>query len=156
LLAVIALAALSFAIYGSTVGVNAYRRLAFPHRAVHASAATVKDGSRVVRPYFAPQAKGGIHNGTLLVRIWFGQVADREPLFYNPESHDYWTAVWQREQRMRLLGDIGETGFVELRSFGEAKAKPKWTETFATEIKISDIERTERHVAHIMLPGHIM
>lgn len=165
LLAIIALVALGFAIYGSVIGFHAYRKLVFPHRAVHASPATVKDGSRVVRPYFAPKAKGGVQNGTLLVKIWFKEAESQPPPPAKLESDDpnfedlsdnpYWEDLWRQEGQLRSMSSIGETGYVEDTLVGYGK-NTSWTEQFATEIPINDIERVEDKVVRVTLPGPVM
>jgi hypothetical protein len=165
LLAIIALVALGFAIYGSVIGFHAYRKLVFPHRAVHASPATVKDGSRVVKPYFAPEARGGVQKGTLLIRIWFKEAESQPPRPAKLESDDpnwedlsdnpHWEDLWRQEGQLRSMSSIGETGYVEdtLVDYGK---NTSWTEQFATEISINDIERVEDKVVRVTLPGPVM
>jgi hypothetical protein len=156
LLAIIALVALGFAIYGSVIGFHAYRRLVFPHRAVHASLATVKDGSRVVKPYFAPKAKGGVQNGTLLVRIWFKDGEKEMSLPASDESRELdWADMWRRERLILSMSNIGETGYVDNTLVG-TEGQASWIEQFAHEIPIRDIESTEDMVARVTLPGETM
>jgi len=156
LLAIVALVALGFAIYGSVIGFHAYNKLVFPHRAVHASPATVKDGSRVVKPYFAPKAKGGVQSGTLLVKIWFkdGEKDMSLPAFDVSRETD-WEDMWRRERQIMSMGNIGETGYVDDTLVG-TEGQGSWMEQFATEIMIKDIERTEDVVARVTLPGETM
>lgn len=156
LLAVIALIALGFAMYGSFIGFHAYRKLVFPHRAVHASPATVKDGSRVVKPYFAPEVKGGVQSGTLLVKIWFkdGEKDKSLPAFDESRETD-WEDMWRRERQIMSMANIGETGYVDDTLLG-TKGQGRWVEQYATEISIKDIERTEDMVARVTLPGETM
>jgi len=153
LLAIIALVALGFGLYGSFIGFHAYRRLVFPHRAVHASPATVKDGSRVVKPYFAPKAKGGVHNGTLLVKLWFrdGEKDLSLPALDDSRELD-WEDMWRRERLTRSMGNIGETGYVDDTLVGTER-EATWIQQFSTQIPIKDIEDTEDTVAHVILPG---
>jgi len=156
LLAIIALVALGFAVYGSLIGFHAYRKLVFPHRAVHASPATVKDGSRVVKPFFAPGKKGEVDSGTLLVRIWFKDGEKETPLpVLNESRTSDWEDRWRLEQLLFSMSNIGETGYVTDTLVG-MKGQASWIEQFAIEIPIDDIERTENKVAHVTLPGETM
>jgi hypothetical protein len=156
LLAIVALVALGFAIYGSVIGFHAYRKLVFPHRAVHASPATVRDGSRVVKPYFAPTAKGGVQSGTLLMRIWFkdGEKDMPRPAFNESRGSD-WEDLWRQEQQLVSMSSIGETGYVDDTLVG-MEGQASWIEQFAHEIPIKDIERMEDMVARVTLPGETM
>ena len=156
LLAIIALVALGFAIYGSVIGFHAYRKLVFPHRAVHASPATVRDGSRVVKPYFAPKAKGGVQNGTLLVKIWFkeGEKDMPRPAFNESRGSD-WEDLWRQEQQLTSMSEIGETGYVDDTLVG-MEGQASWVEQLAIEVPINDIERTEDQVVRVTLPGETM
>jgi hypothetical protein len=157
LLAVAALVALGLVSYGSFVGFHAYRRLVFPHRAVHASPATIRDGSRVVKPYFAPKTKDGVHNGTLLVRIWFKEEEENHlPMpTYDDANDKYYEDIWRQERQLVSMDSIGETGYIDDTLAGVG-GQTKWIEQFATEIPITDIERTENMVAHVTLPGQTM
>jgi hypothetical protein len=155
LLGVLALVALGLSTYGSVLGFNAYRRLVFPHRAVHASSATARDGTRVVTPYFAPSAKGkaGVSSGILQVRIWFREPIIESPLPVNyTQTEDYWII----EQQYQSMSSIGETGYVSSDLKEEDASQSDWIEAFATEIEIGDIERTEHKKVQVKLPGHIM
>ena len=156
LLAIVALVALGFATYGSVIGFHAYRKLVFPHRAVHASPATVKDGSRVVKPYFAPEARGGVQKGTLLVRIWF---KDGEKDMLLPASDGSreldWSDMWRRERLIMSMSNIGETGYVDFTLVG-TEGESSWIQQFAHEIPIKDIESPEDMVARVTLPGETM
>jgi len=156
LLAVIALVVVGLVAYGSFVGFHAYRRLVFPHRAVHASAATARDGSRVVKPYFTPKGKGGVHEGTLLMKIWFQDQESQIPLPYPNGSNDaYWEYEWRQGRQLALMNSIGETGFVDGSLVG-MEGQSDWTEQFSVELPIRDVERTVNSVAHVTLPGRIM
>ena len=157
LLAVVALVVLGLSTWGSVVGFNAYRKLVFPHRAVHASSATARDGSRVVTPYFAPSSKSkdgeGVSSGTLQIRIWF-----REPLGETtmPVNYTQTEDYWSNEQQYQSASSIGETGYVSSDLQEEDKNQSDWIEAFSTEVEIGDIERTHNRVARVTLPGQIM
>jgi len=153
LLAIIALVALGFAIYGSVIGFHAYRKLVFPHRAVHASPATVKDGSRVVKPYFAPEARGGVQKGALLVRIWFkeGEKDMPRPALNESRGSD-WEDLWLQEQQLMSMSSIGEKGFVDYTPVG-MEGQTSWIEQYAIDVPINDIERMKDQVVRVTLPG---
>lgn len=153
LLGIIALVILALATWGSLVGFHAYRRLVFPHRAVHASSATARDGSRVVSPYFAPTSKGGVSSGILLVRIWF-QDGGIVPAHNGSRDVD-WRYLWRQERQLESMSSIGETGYIDDTVAG-LEGQGTWVEQFTTELPIGNIERTQDMVSHVTLPGPIM
>jgi hypothetical protein len=145
------LVALGFATYGSVIGFHAYRRLVFPHAAVHASAATVKDGTRVVRPYFGPTSQEGIPRASLNVKLWHREGTPLPPLEGDKTSHEYHYDMWLREQSGWYY-PTGEQGYVQ-KETGDNK---EWEEIWSGSLADFDIETTVKATKQVTLPGHIV
>jgi hypothetical protein len=100
-----------FITVGGFLGAQAYRRLVFPHQAVHASKATIKDGSRVVKPYYSPAKYGGVTDrATLVMTVWF-----REGVTLAPPPRgiaEYWDWREERDEEDYSRLGRGEQGYI--------------------------------------------
>jgi hypothetical protein len=96
---------------GGFFGLRTYDRLVFPHKTVHASKASIKDGSRVVKPYFAPAKYRGVsEKASLVMTVWFREGIPLPPL--ELDSRDYWRWRRERENEDYARAGRGEQGYI--------------------------------------------
>ncbi|WRT67365.1 uncharacterized protein IL334_004336 [Kwoniella shivajii] len=151
LLAIITLAVIILTVLGSLLGYHKYRRIAFPHRQVHASPATAKDGSRVVKPYFAPKDKGGVETGCLVMKIWFREGIAYEEIL-DPASNDYWIKQQLLMDQISGRRLTGEQGFVG----PELGKQGSWEEVWTGSMDDLGIEEKRTTTSRVVLPGKVI
>lgn len=138
------------AIYGAFLATSAYRRIAFPHKAVHATEAQAKDGLDVVRPYFAPAARGGISDIYLSITVWF-RPGEPLPTFSSlSEDEPRWWRADEAEESHRMTGELGYVP-------AESGVHPPWELVWSGNLSgLTDIEGSSRDTIQLVLPGRIM
>ena len=152
LLAVVVLGFLASATYGSIVGVQAYRRLVFPHRAVHASTTSLKSGNNIVKPYFAPAQKGGVANsGALQIRIWH---REGTPLPPRPkkEGQQYDWMEWNAEEIDQDRRASGAQGYIML----DQGRQNDWEQVWTGQQTITDIGALSEVTYNVVLPARVV
>ncbi|GAA6044340.1 hypothetical protein JCM8097_004576 [Rhodosporidiobolus ruineniae] len=141
-----------------------------PHRSLHAAKADARDGSRVVRPFFAPVKKGGVEAVSVGVSVFFREGVlpdmpdeDEVHAFAGRHATYGWGHINLREdERFRTSG---EDGFV--RNMTEANPrwggiminetrKNPWEEVWKKEMLVGSLQKTKQEEVEITLPGRIV
>lgn len=142
ILALAGLVLLVFAGIASLRGLKSYNDLAHPHRAIHASAASAKDGANVVRPFFSPDKNAEVK---LAVSVWF---REGTPLQLPKSDEQRWmysyNDIWRKE--------VGEQGFVR----PELGEQNDWEQVWSREVMQGHVRSTRRDDVQIKLPGRIV
>jgi hypothetical protein len=165
---IIALSLLVISVISSIWGIQAYHRLFFPHRAVHASTSTSKDPSRVVRPYFTPnrQAGGGRDDNEnavkLITMIWFREgivIPSRAP--EGAEDDEDWR--YRDDERFQWDNDDegkyrapGEQGFLIPEIIPKEGVQNTWEGIWTHEMGMMDMEESRSILGRVELPGRVV
>jgi hypothetical protein len=133
----------------SAIGVFKYRKLAFPHRAVHASLAHVKDGRNVIVPFFGRD--GDAKRVRLVMTVWFREGTKVvEPDSAAEDAKRYWMQDSGEDQRWWYGGQ----GFVMPDPGPQLH---QWEAVWTGDLQGMDsLERDARNVAKVTLPGRVV
>lgn len=140
------------AIVGSLIGINKYRHLAFPHRAVHASIAQSKDGQNVVGPYFGRAADGDEKEVRLVMTVWHREGISFPPVNKNnvmdrrSQNHE------QRSANARWWGSGGQ-GYIVPENNAQHQWETIWTGNMSG---LTSVEDQRKDTVKIVLPGRVV
>lgn len=151
LLGLLALVLVVAGAIASIIGVVKYRKLAFPHRAVHASLAHVKDGRNFVAPYFDRSGGGHTKDVKIVMTVWFRE--GTKPLEPEPDT-DGGGRYWMHDSDEDKRWFFGGQGYVIPDQTPQLHA---WEAVWTGDMEGMDtFEEDRRAVARVTLPGRVL